>query len=86
VTSSVPDPHPDPLVRGTDTRIRIRIRVKITWIPNTAFKYIFHEKILLSGTDQDRIRIGLALWIRICIEIKSWIRIRRETSADPQYW
>jgi hypothetical protein len=27
----------------------------------------------------------LAPWIRICIEIKSWILIRRETSADPQH-
>jgi hypothetical protein len=38
--------------------------------------------------DWDRIRIGLAHWIRtwIHIEIKSWIRIRIETNADPQHW
>ncbi len=30
------DPHPDPLVRGTDPRIRIRIRIrtKMSLIPN----------------------------------------------------
>jgi hypothetical protein len=28
-------------------------------------------------------RIGLALWIRIRIEVKSLIRIRTETNADP---
>jgi hypothetical protein len=27
-----PDPHPDPLVRGTDPRIRIRIRAKMSRI------------------------------------------------------
>jgi hypothetical protein len=33
----LPDPHSDPLVRGTDPRIRIRIRIrtKISRIPNT---------------------------------------------------
>jgi hypothetical protein len=30
------DPHPDPLVRGTDPRIRIRVRTKISLIRNTA--------------------------------------------------
>jgi hypothetical protein len=32
------------------------------------------------------IRIGLAAWILIYIDIKSWIRIRIETNADPQHW
>jgi hypothetical protein len=37
-----PDPRPDPLVRGTDPRIRIhiRIRTKMSWIPNTARRYV----------------------------------------------
>ncbi len=34
----LPDPHPDPLARGTDPRIRIRIRTKILLIPNTGLK------------------------------------------------
>jgi hypothetical protein len=29
----LPDPRPDPLVRGTDTRIRIRIRTQMSRIP-----------------------------------------------------
>ncbi len=34
----IPDPHPDPLVRGTDpwVRIRIRIHTKTSRIPNTS--------------------------------------------------
>jgi hypothetical protein len=32
------------------------------------------------------IRTSLAPWIRILIEIKSWIRVRIETNADPQHW
>ena len=32
----LPDPHPDPLVRGTDPRVQIRIRSKMSRIPNTA--------------------------------------------------
>jgi hypothetical protein len=31
----LPDPHPDPLLRGADQRIRIRIRAKMSRIPNT---------------------------------------------------
>jgi hypothetical protein len=31
-------------------------------------------------------RINLAFWIRISIEIKSWIRICMTTDTDPQYW
>ncbi len=40
-----PDPHPDPLVKGTDPRIRIRIRIriKISRIRNTA---IFTHHVL----------------------------------------
>ncbi len=30
-----PDPNPDPLVRGMDSRIRIRIHPKMSWIRNT---------------------------------------------------
>ncbi len=30
-----PDPHPDPLIRGTDPRIRIQIRTKMSRIRNT---------------------------------------------------
>jgi hypothetical protein len=35
------DPHPDPPVRGLDSRIRIRIRIrtKMSRIPNTDEKY-----------------------------------------------
>ncbi len=35
----LPDPHPDPLVRGTDLMILIliRIRTKMSWIRNTFF-------------------------------------------------
>ncbi len=32
---SLPDPHPDPQVIGTDPRISIRIRTKMPWIRNT---------------------------------------------------
>ncbi len=39
----LPDPHPDPLDRGTDPRIRI----KISQIHNTAFQ-LFGEKIFLK--------------------------------------
>ncbi len=37
----LPDPHPDPLVKGTDPRIRIRtrIRTKMSRISNTAYSY-----------------------------------------------
>jgi hypothetical protein len=36
-----PDPHPDPLIRGTDPRIRIRIRIRtiMSRIPNTVSEY-----------------------------------------------
>jgi hypothetical protein len=55
----------------------------------TYFKYIFHLKLnflWLQSLTRIRIwiRIGLAPWIRICIEIKWWIRIRIEANADPQ--
>ncbi len=61
--------------------------------------YVFycHVKILETEKfDQDpetrsgsaEIRIGLDLWIRIYIEVKSWIQIRIHTEAntDPQHW
>jgi hypothetical protein len=37
----LPDPHPDPLVRGTDPRIRIRIhiRTQMSRIPNTGISF-----------------------------------------------
>ncbi len=34
----IPDPHPDPSVRGTDPRICIRIRTNMSRIPNTVKK------------------------------------------------
>jgi hypothetical protein len=37
--SGFPDPHQDPLVRGTDQRIRIQIRTNMSRIRNTAFLY-----------------------------------------------
>jgi hypothetical protein len=41
----LPDPHPYPLVRGTDPRIRIRIqiRTKMSRIPNTGFQIRGHD-------------------------------------------
>jgi hypothetical protein len=33
----LPDPHPDPLVRGADPRILIRTRIRTKMIPNTAY-------------------------------------------------
>jgi hypothetical protein len=33
----LPDPHPDPLVRGMDPKIRIRIRKKMSQISNTGY-------------------------------------------------
>jgi hypothetical protein len=62
------------------------------------FNYIFHVNIqlfvtLMSDQDPDPhgsalILFGCASWnrIRIRIEIKSWIRIRNETNADPHHW
>jgi hypothetical protein len=40
----VPDPNPDPLVRGMDPRIRIH--PKMSWIRNTGYKisYIFNHQ------------------------------------------
>jgi hypothetical protein len=35
----LPDPHPDPFVRGTDPRIRIRIRTKMSRIPSTRHQF-----------------------------------------------
>ena len=32
------------------------------------------------------IKFGLAHWMRIRTEVKSWIRICIETNADPQHW
>ncbi len=42
----LPDPHPDPFVRGMDPRIRMRIqiRIKMSLIHNTVTYY----RILLS--------------------------------------
>jgi hypothetical protein len=56
--------------------------------------YDLHKKILfyffvMAKSDQKRIqiRIGLAPWSRIRIEVKSWIWIRIGTkNADPQHW
>jgi hypothetical protein len=37
-SSSVPDPDPDPPVRGMDPRIRIN--TKMSWIRNTGFQML----------------------------------------------
>ncbi len=58
--TSVPDPHPDPLVSVTDPRIRIciRIRTKISQIPNTDHKrriecHLFEQSCSAPDTDRD---------------------------------
>jgi hypothetical protein len=43
----LPDPHPDPLVRGSDPRIRIQIRTKMSRIRNTVESY---ERMLALGS------------------------------------
>jgi hypothetical protein len=51
-------------------------------------KYIFYVKIQLCVTatlTRIQSRTGLAPFIRIHIEVKSWIRIRIKTNADAQH-
>ncbi len=89
------DPDPDPLVRGIDP---IRIHPKMSWIRNTVTnnhgpgygrpKNLQIRIQLLRPTEVKFSCKNLLLWrqsltrIRICIEVKCWIRIRIETSAD----
>jgi hypothetical protein len=54
----LPDPHPDPLVRGTDSRIRIRIqiRTKMSRTPILDPTFCF-----VSGRDPDpTLKLGKA--------------------------
>jgi hypothetical protein len=55
--SSVGDPDPDPLIRGTDPRIRIC--TKMSRIPNTAYKQRRRSKAA-------EIRKSLDFWTQIC--------------------
>jgi hypothetical protein len=59
----------------------------------TYFKYIFHVKFELfvtgevwPGSWSGYFLIGLAPWIQIHSEKKSWIRIRIVPIADPHHW
>jgi hypothetical protein len=48
----------------------------------------FHVKIqifVMIKSDQYPDPHWFGPWIRIRIEVKSWIRIRNETNADPKY-
>jgi hypothetical protein len=50
-------------------------------------KYTFHVKfqLFVTAKSEDPDTHGLAPWIRMRIEVKSWIRIHIETSADPKH-
>ncbi len=71
--------------------------VRIRMGPHSFFVYIFHVKLFVTvwpvpgtvwpglGSGSAWIRIGLAPWIRIRIEIKDQIRIHIENNADPRH-
>jgi hypothetical protein len=68
----LPDPHPDPLDRGTDPRIRIRIRIRIrtkmSRIHNTA---IFVVKFMKVGVVKERMFIPRTLkkWLNYTVQL-----------------
>ncbi len=90
--------YPDLDTNGLTPWIRIRTEIK-SWIRNRIGFNTGHTRDgdllperLLGYPDPNthgltpwiRIRTGLAPMIRIRKEIKSWIRIRIDTNADPQ--